>query len=112
MATAHPTLTDLRDELRRGGVVEADVHDAREHIHGLCYPDGRIIVSPKAKTVETLLHELTHRQHPGWGEARVQRETAYVLRRMSDEDVASLYRLYRRMARKARKPITVIRVAC
>lgn len=112
MKTGHPTLTDLRDELRRGNVTEADLRDPSEHLLGLCQPSGQIYISPKAATCEVILHELIHRRHPRWREARVEREARYVFRHMSDEDRASLYRLYRRKARTAPKPITVIQVAC
>lgn len=107
----HPTLADLCDELRRGGIVESEIRSPEYHIDGVCLEDGTIVLNQKPSYVLVALHELLHRMHPRWGEARVERESHYVLQRMSDDDVARFYRRSRRRATVRRRPVTAIQIS-
>lgn len=108
MPAAHPTLDDLWAEFRRGRIVEAMLIEPGYHLHGLCdYDSGAVLVNPQPHTVAVLLHELLHRRFPRWGEARVERETHRIVSRMTDAEIASWYRAYRRTARRLTRPVVV-----
>ena len=104
----HATLEELADEFRKGKIVEALLIEPGYHIHGLCdYDTGHVLVNPQPHTVAVLLHELIHRRHPRWGEARVERETSRLIGRMSDAEVALWYRAYQKAAKKFTRPVRV-----
>jgi hypothetical protein len=102
-----PTLTDLRDELRRGGAAEGDVRCEGWHLDGACLESGVVIVNPMPSYVISACHELLHRMHPKWGHKRIDRELRHLLYEASSDDVAAFYRAYRRKARKLSRPVTV-----
>lgn len=108
MARHRPTLDELRDELGRGGIVEAEIRNPGSHISGYCDHDTQIVVvNPKPELTDTILHELMHRRWPRWGEARVRGETRRLLSTMTDADVAAFVRAYRRRAHRLRRPVAL-----
>ena len=104
----HATLPELADEFKKGKIVEAFLLEPGFHIHGIFDPDsGAVVVNPQPHTVATLLHELIHRRHPRWGEARVERETQRLVSGMSDAEIAQWYLDYQKARRKFKRPIRV-----
>lgn len=102
------TLEEVWDEMGKGAITEAALHDATNHLDGLCdYGSQRVYVNPKPSTVETLLHELIHRRWPRWGERRVDYEAKRLLSMMSHAEVAKWYRRYQIVARKRKSPRVV-----
>jgi hypothetical protein len=100
---SHPTLGEIRDELARGGILEARIEAEGFHVSGLCDLDtGIITVNPLPELALCCIHELTHRLHPRWGEKRVDRESRWVLSHMTDGDVSALVSAYRKRRRKVR----------
>lgn len=99
---------ELRAELARGNVFCARISSDGELVEGLYEPSsGAVYVDPVPNVVDTLLHELLHRRYPRWGEKRVS-ETAHRLNTaMSDEERREWYRLWRRIAKRLRKPVHV-----
>lgn len=94
----------LRDELKRGGVHEADIRDPKWHIDGLC--DGRkVYVNPAPGVVEALIHELTHRRYPRWSETRVLSESKRLMAFLSEREVREWYRTFQRVAVKRKTPV-------
>jgi hypothetical protein len=99
-------LDELREELSRGRVVEAQLRAKDSHLDGLCDPSNQTIyVWPAPSVVETLLHELMHRRWPSWGERRVLRESRRVLARLDDNAIARWYRDYQRVKRVRLRPV-------
>jgi hypothetical protein len=100
----HVTLDDVREELARGGIVEAPISAPGEHVAGYCDRESGIVcINPAPELADSIIHELTHRRWPRWGEARVKAETRRLLSHMSDEDVSSLVTAYRRRRHKRRR---------
>lgn len=96
-----PHLDDLWDELQRGKVYECSLRDPRWHLDG--FKDGECVyIDPRPAVLETLLHELTHRRHPRWGERRVTTEARRMVGRMTEQDKARWWRAYQRIKRKGR----------
>lgn len=102
-------LRTLEAELAKGRIYEATlVTDDGAHLMGLCdHAKGAITIDPKVAIVSTLLHELIHRLHPAWSEARVRREEINALKQLSQHDISTWYRRYRRAVRK-RRPVDAI----
>lgn len=99
-------LEELAEELRRGRIVEARLHDADYHLDGLCDHDRQVIVvDPIPATVSTLLHELIHRRFPSWSERRVQREERRLIAYMDRAELAMWWRRYSRAKRVRRRPV-------
>ena len=92
------TLDELYVELRHGRVYECSLRDAQWHIDGM--QDGRnIYIDPRPAILETLLHELTHRRCPHWGERRVLRESRRLLLSMDEKTKRRWWAAYRRVKR-------------
>jgi hypothetical protein len=109
----HATLQDVRDELARGGIIEAPIESPKHDWHYSGYCDGPselVVVNPSVETVKVLIHECLHRKFKRWTERRVERETSHVLSRMSNRDVADLFASYCR-TRHRRKVIRVLGLA-
>jgi hypothetical protein len=102
-------ITDLEAELANGRIYEATlITDDGAHLLGICdHDNGAITIDPKVAIVSTLLHELIHRKFPNWGEARVRKEEIYALRQLSQHDIQTWYRRYKRAVRK-RRPVDAI----
>ena len=102
-------LTVLEAELAKGRIYEATlITDDGAHLMGLCdHNKGAITIDPKVAIVSTLLHELIHRRYPEWSEKRVQRAEIRALKQLSQHDIQTWYRRYRRAVRK-RRPVDAI----
>lgn len=102
-------IAQLAEELAKGRIYEATlITDDGAHLLGLCdHGNGAITIDPKVAIVSTLLHELIHRRHPEWDEARVRRTETRALRLLSQHDIQTWYRRYRRAVRK-RRPVDAL----
>jgi hypothetical protein len=102
-------IVDLETELANGRIYEATlITDDGAHLMGLCdHAKGAITIDPKVAIVSTLLHELIHRKFPNWSEQRVRKAEVYALRQLSQQDIQTWYRRYRRAVRK-RRPVDAI----
>ena len=94
----------LREELHRGNVHEADLRDKRFHLDGLCDGD-KVYVNPAPGVVEALLHELCHRRHPRWSEARVLKESRRLLSYLSEREIRAWYRKFQVLAIRKKRPV-------
>ena len=97
-------LAMLEAEFAKGRIYEATlITDDGEHLLGMCdLEKGAITIDPKVAIVSTLLHELIHRAHPNWSEARVRRAEKKALSLLSQKDLLTWYRRYKRAVRKRR----------
>lgn len=102
-----PTVADLWDELRRGGLAEATLLNGKFHLDGACIGGAICFVDPRPSYVLSCLHELLHRMHPRWREKRIDHESRRLLSEMSAADVTRFYRSAKRRARKFPKPVTI-----
>lgn len=106
MRTEAELLTELAEELARGRIVEARLHDPNYHLDGLCDADRQLIViDPVPATVSTLFHELLHRRYPSWSERRVRREEARLIAYLDRAELAVWWRRYRRARRVQTRPV-------
>jgi hypothetical protein len=104
------TLLDaITEEFANGRIYEATlITDDGAHLMGLCdHAKGAITIDPKVAIVSTLLHELIHRRYPEWSELKVRRAEVRALRHLSQKDLQTWYRRYRRAVRK-RRPVDAI----
>ena len=100
----HATLSDVHDELARGGIIEAPISSPGEHVSGYCDRATELICgNPLPELALIVCHEMLHRKFVHWGEARVDWESRNVLAHMTDEDVSSLCTAYRRRRHKRRR---------
>ena len=100
----HATLQDVRDELARGGIIEAPISSKGEHVSGYCDLETELVcINPLPELALAVAHEMVHRRWPRWGEQRVDRESRCVLAHMNDHDVAALCAAYRRRRHKLRR---------
>ena len=99
----------LEAELSNGRIYEATlVTDDGAHLLGMCdHANGAITIDPKVAIVSTLLHELIHRKYPDWSEARVRKAEISALKQLSQHDIQTWYRRYKRAVRK-RRPVDAI----
>lgn len=100
---------ELTHEFDKARIYEATlITDDGWHLWGMCnHNDDTITIDPKVAIVSTLLHELIHRKHPDWSEARVKRGEVRAMRYLSPADVQRWYRRYRKIVRK-RRPVDAI----
>jgi hypothetical protein len=98
-------LKELRDELKKGDIVEAPLRGKGWHIDGLCH-DGTVYVDPAPTITEILLHELLHRRYPRWGEKRVNKTAGRLLRSMNSRKAAWWARQYQRRKRTSTTPVS------
>ena len=103
------TIADLEAELAKGRIYEATlITDDGAHLMGLCdEATGAITIDPKVAIVATLLHELIHRSHANWSETKVLRAERHALSQLSQQDIQTWYRRYKRAVRK-RRPVDAI----
>lgn len=108
--TPHLTLADVRDELRRGPVIERQILNETHHVDGYCdYSRGEIVINPfPVEFADTILHELCHRLYPDWTEARVKRETKRLRRTMDESDIRRLILAYRRRRKQRATPVELV----
>lgn len=100
----HATLADVREELARGGIIEAPIRAEGQHVSGYCDLETEMVcINPLPELALAVAHEMVHRRWPRWGEKRVEVESRRVLSMMNDQDVASLVAAYRRRRHKRRR---------
>jgi hypothetical protein len=102
-------IAELTDEFNKGRIYEATlITDDGAHLEGMCDPDAKsVTIDPKVSIVSVLLHELIHRRFPQWGEARVRKTEKAAMSLLSQHDIQTWYRRYRRAVRK-RRPMDAI----
>jgi hypothetical protein len=103
----HPSVSDVFAELANGKIVEVAITHPKERVYGFCDQETGVVAVNKypADLADTLVHEMLHRRYPQWDEKRIVRETRYVMRRMTDADVANIVRAYRRRRCKLRRTV-------
>ena len=107
MASPHPTVADVFAELARGKLVEVAITHPTERVYGFCDRGAEVVAINRYPPglADPLVHEMLHRRFPKWGEPRIKRETRYIMRRLSDQDVANLCRSYRRRMCKLKRTV-------
>ncbi len=106
--TFNRLMAELRDELSRGRVYQAEIQSDGELVEGLYEPgSGNVYVDPSPNVVDTLLHELLHRRYPRWGEKRVSLTAHQLVSAMSATERRNWYRAYRKVAKKMTAPVMV-----
>lgn len=100
-------MSELRDEFKKGRIVEAKLRSAKpEVLHGV-HLGGIVFVDPTAHVVEVLLHEMLHRRHPKWGEKRVERTANRLMLAMPATTRRQWYRRYKKAATKYPETVVV-----
>ena len=120
MTRKRPTLADLKaevwSELKRGeSIIESELHESgpgrcQWKYYGLCVDDqkgNRVYVNPQPSIIETVVHELIHRNHPRMSERTVNRKAMSILRQMSHAEIRRWVKRYKAVAVRRRKPTHV-----
>jgi hypothetical protein len=95
-------LVRVLTEIGRGRISETFIRDKHLFIHG--ETNGtHIKINPAIALCDTLIHETLHVLEPQWCESYVRRTTTWILRRMSDEQIETLYQEYQKIAKRRRK---------
>jgi hypothetical protein len=66
-----------------------------------------VTINPQVSIVSALIHELIHRRYPQWSERRVRAEEQRAMGQLSQQDIQTWYRRYRRAVRR-RRPVDAI----
>lgn len=104
--TYEALLKELRAELKKGGIVEAPLRAEGWHVDGLCdHEEGRVYVDPAPTITEILLHELLHRRFPRWGEKRVDKTAARLLRSMNSRQASWWSRQFKQRKVTLKTPV-------
>lgn len=74
--------------------------------YGVCEA-GAVVIDEPAHIVETLIHELVHRQRPTWSERKVIQAERRLFARLTRDDIETLYTIYLSV-RKPRKTPKVV----
>jgi hypothetical protein len=95
-------LVRVLTEIGRGRISETFIKDKHHFVHG--ETNGtHIKINPAIALCDTLIHETLHVIEPAWSETYVRRTTTWLLRRMSDEQLETLYQEYGKIAKRRRK---------
>jgi hypothetical protein len=98
----------LAEEFDKGHIYEATLITDDAHLEGMCDTDtGKITIDPAVSIVSALLHELIHRKYPDWPEKRVVRAEIRAMSQLTNRDVQTWYRRYKRAVRK-RRPVDAL----
>jgi hypothetical protein len=100
------TFEDLFDELvaelKKGKVYERSLRsNGKWQYHGMADGDA-VHIDPRPAVLDTVFHELLHNMYPRWGEDRVERTAARLIRSMDEAAKVKWWRAYNRIKRKAR----------
>lgn len=87
-------------ELGAGRITEAFLPSEKHFFVEGEIAGRHITINPAPSVVDSAIHEILHRLHPEWSENYVRRTTAYLLRRMTDEEVQAFYLEFQKRARK------------
>ena len=59
---------------------------------------GTVEVNPVPGMVDTIIHECIHALHPEWTEPSVKRMTTRLFHRLTEEEMRTVYNVYKRRA--------------
>ena len=68
--------------------------ESKRDIYGHLMTDGSIVVNPVPHVVDTLLHELLHKMHPGYSEQAVRSLVGKLMKQATDADLQAIYDMY------------------
>ena len=92
--TRDPILLEVAAAIGAGRITIASIQMGDdEHVHGVTWPDGGIVINPMVEIVDTVLHECLHRMRPTWSEQTVKARTTRLMRGLSHAEVECLYTL-------------------
>lgn len=111
MAKVRPSLSEIVEEMERGGLLEGSIDTKGFHLAGYCDQATEVIsIDPYPELCRAVLHELIHRKHKRLPEARVKEETARLLSSMNTAQVRQFCEDYQQVRRKTRRTIIVEKV--
>src|SRR3990167_3920413 len=106
-----PLLLEIAVALGAGNVTIGPIHSDAELVHGYCVEHGQrkgaIVINPAVETVDTAIHELTHRLRPSWTERTVRQRTAAIIKTMSNREIDKFYELIQVRATRRLRPVVV-----
>jgi len=89
-----PMLLEVAAAIGAGRITIASIQmGENEHVHGLTWSDGSIVINPMVDMVDTAIHECLHRMRPKWRESTVKARTTKIMRQLSHAEVECLYTL-------------------
>jgi hypothetical protein len=94
-------------EVGRGRITTTFIKDGQTMTDGFYNGAGHIYVNETNSIADTVIHECLHRAFPKWSESYVRRTTTYLMRRLSNEEVLTLMEIYRKRAKKRKRPVDV-----
>ena len=103
-------LDEVYKELQRGGVYEARIRDTKSGKNENCYGlslGQKVFVDHRLSTLDTLIHELTHRLEPRWNEAQVVLATKRLIFKMSEKEKSKWWKAYEQIKVVLKKPVEV-----
>ena len=103
-------LEEVYKELQRGGVYECRIRDTKSGKHENCYGlslGQKVYVDHRLSTLDTLIHELTHRLEPRWNEAQVVLATKKLIFKMSEKEKSKWLKAYEQIKVVLKRPVEV-----
>lgn len=67
-----------------------------EIVYGQYTSDGKVEINPVPAITETIIHECLHALKPNWSEPTVERFTTYLFQRLTEDEMQTIYRVYRK----------------
>lgn len=93
-------------ELGAGRITEAYIVDPGCVTDGVCDSSrGHITINPMHQTVDSVLHECLHRLHKEWSEVYVRNRVSWLRRRLTDDQVQTIYAEYERRRHKRKSAV-------
>jgi len=91
-------LLQIMAALGEGHITETWIADPGMVTEGLCQTSGarHITINPQHQVVDLVLHECAHRLHPEWSERYIRNRVGWLRRRMTDEQIQTVYAEYER----------------
>lgn len=71
-----------------------------EFVHGICSPDGEIVINPSVEIADTAIHECIHRLRPAWSERTVRARTKRLMCQLSHDEVEKVFEVVMATARR------------
>ena len=106
-------LIEVLVALGAGNLSLGPIHscDGGERIEGAMLTSkrqrGHVRVNLASSATDTALHELVHRLRPKWPETKVRRETAQMMRGLSDAQLDKIYEMILAVGVVKKRPIFV-----
>ena len=72
------------------------VGERHYQVEGLAIGHNRVVVNPVPGTVDTVIHEILHHLRPDWDESTVRRYTSFLMRRITDGELKTIYEAFKR----------------